>query len=229
MRWARTASRTSPARTAPAPVRPGSSQPGADESTSSSGTSAVRDLRLRLGGRRGCRRWGRRLGRWFVRAWWLGLGRRRLGRLGFVVGVWGNADLPAGADQVRVGQRGAVRLDRVTRRLEERRIAHRVTQLRLGDVREGVTGAYDVLLSGAVRINVGGHVRHLEHRAGDDEVGAPVEFLLVELDDLGKAGTVAEEPVGDSPQAVAALDGVVDGRRLRRRISSDAWEGRRLR
>ena len=125
----------------------------------------------------------------------------------------GDRDRPAGLDQVGVRQVCPVVLDRVARCLEQVRVAQRVTQLRLSDLGERVPGLHLVLLDRLVGGRGVRFVRDLEHSASDDEVGAPVEHLAIQLDDLGVAPTLAEHAFGNPPQAVAPFDRVVGDRR----------------
>ena len=136
----------------------------------------------------------------------------------------GDGELPPRPDQVRVGQVRPIRLHRRLGCLEDLGVARRVAELVLGDLGQGVARPHDVLLGRALALVWrGGFVRNLQHGASGDEVWPPVQHALVELDDLWVAHTIAEQPLGDLPQAVAALDGVVDGRllALHRRNSRD--------
>ena len=65
----------------------------------------------------------------------LRLSRLRLSRDG---------ELPAGEDEIRVGEVGTVRLNGVARGSEDRRVGVGVAQLVLGDLGEGVAGLDDV-------------------------------------------------------------------------------------
>lgn len=93
-------------------------------------------------------------------------------------------------------------------------VAQGVAEIGLGDSRQGVSWLDDVHVRRTIRRWLVGFVGDLQHGAGDDEVGSPVEERLVQLDDLWEPGAVAEQPFGDLPQAVATLDRVVDGRRV---------------
>ena len=153
---------------------------------------------------------------------------RLLRDLGIVLRPPRNGDLPTRPDQVRVGQRHAVGLHGVAGCLEELGVAHRVAEPRLGDLRQGVPGLHDVLLGGTVGVDLRRLVRHLQHGAGHDEVGAPVQDPLVQVDDLGEPGAITEQAFGDLPQAVAAFDRVVDRRPHRRWRVCAGKEGRSL-
>jgi hypothetical protein len=122
----------------------------------------------------------------------------------------GDRELPAGEDEIRFGEVGAVRLNGVARCPEDRRVGVGVAEFLLRDLGQCVARPDDVRAVGRV-------VRDgdLEHASGQEEVGTPVEDGLVEGDELDVPGAVTEAFFGDLPEAVAALDRVALGLRLR--------------
>ena len=142
-----------------------------------------------------------------------------------MLGLSRDRDLPARSNQVGVSQPRAIRLHGVVRCLEQLGVAHRVPERGLGDLGQGVAGLDDVLLGRAIALRRGDLVRHLEHRARENEVGL-IQHPSVEIEDLAEPGTVPEQAVGDLPETVAAPDRVVDGRLLRRYLG--CRDGRRF-
>src|SRR3954466_14750846 len=95
--------------------------------------------------------------------------------------------------------------------LEDLGIDGGVVEFCRSDLGERVARLHDVLL-----LACASHW-HAEDGSGSQEVGPPVEYVLVEVDQFYIPGAVPEALVGDLPEAVAASDGVglgplVDGR-----------------
>ena len=67
-----------------------------------------------------------------------------VGDLGLVLRLPWDGDLPAGSDQVGIGQSSRRRAARCPRGVEELGVARRVAEFRLGDLGQGVSGLDDV-------------------------------------------------------------------------------------